>query len=964
MVITMKLWSKVAALALFVGSLGIPIGAWAEAPEEGYSAPSSGLVYPAGSASTYDTFDHSDDLPAFMSPKNPGKPKHSENPTDHPGPGPNAQMDLDMTDAQFSVTSHSFQSMGPNDYYPPDPTMAAGPSDILVATNDDFIIYDRDGNQLFRSDINTFLSNNDKIFDPKAVYDPWAGRFFICWVAIDEQSTLATSDSYWVLMFSDNSSAVGGWNWYNLDAQVNGSTANSEWVDYPYIGYDPNAVILTGRMFGWFGSGQDYGKFRFLRKSELFALGGISWWDVWGPGGANPERNIPVAQMQSNPGETYSIATRSGLTNELMLTRWTNTTFTSGGPVGNRQSVPVSAFSTAPGGDQPGGVANLEIVSPRLLNCVYQFGKIFTCHATGFNNGGDILAALKLYRITNAATPVVDWDNIVWAPDLDYSYPNMAVAITSDDAAVSFGRSGDAENPSFRTVGRQDADAGWAGSQLAKAGEGTYSRLFSGRNRWGDYYGSQYDPWDGRSIWFYGEYAEAGNDWGTWVVRRSWKPTPTIAVAAVNAQTTSTVNLTATVTESATPLSGRIVTFFISGTSVGTATTNGSGVATLAYTIPLQTPTARTIRAEIDESTVYSNAAGSNTLTITKANTACFTFDITWPFGASGYLWGWLWRTTDNTVLTGEPILFRVNGVNVGTTNMGAGWTQHPYTVNNAPGVYNYTSEYAGNTFYNSSVSDPEQLTVEKSDTAIVCTNVSGPTSSNQTLVANLKRTSDNDNLNGQLITFKIGATTIGSAFTNASGNAQLAYAIPMGALTTFNYTAEYAGNVLYNASTGTGTITRTARTISGNVFLQDLSFTNVAGADVAFEIVNTTTGVTVLTFNRVLDSPGNWSNATINLPAGNYLLRGKFWHWLSAVRPFTIGAGSTTVTGLNLSLKNGDVNEDNEVGPADFSLLSAAFGSFQGDPTYNAAADLNFDGEVGPADFAILAANFGEFGE
>lgn len=60
----------------------------------------------------------------------------------------------------------------------------------------------------------------------------------------------------------------------------------------------------------------------------------------------------------------------------------------------------------------------------------------------------------------------------------------------------------------------------------------------------------------------------------------------------------------------------------------------------------------------------------------------------------------------------------------------------------------------------------------------------------------------------------------------------------------------------------------------------------------------------------------------------------------------------------------NGDINNDNEVGPADFALLAMAFGSFDGDPNYTNAADLNDDGEVGPADFAILASNFGSFGE
>lgn len=65
----------------------------------------------------------------------------------------------------------------------------------------------------------------------------------------------------------------------------------------------------------------------------------------------------------------------------------------------------------------------------------------------------------------------------------------------------------------------------------------------------------------------------------------------------------------------------------------------------------------------------------------------------------------------------------------------------------------------------------------------------------------------------------------------------------------------------------------------------------------------------------------------------------------------------------LSLSLKNGDVDGNNEVGPGDFSVLSTAFGTFLGDPGYVANADLNRDEEIGPADFSILAANFGEFG-
>lgn len=66
----------------------------------------------------------------------------------------------------------------------------------------------------------------------------------------------------------------------------------------------------------------------------------------------------------------------------------------------------------------------------------------------------------------------------------------------------------------------------------------------------------------------------------------------------------------------------------------------------------------------------------------------------------------------------------------------------------------------------------------------------------------------------------------------------------------------------------------------------------------------------------------------------------------------------------LSGALVNGDINGDNEIGAADFSLLAAAYDTVSGDPGFSAAADLNGDGEVGAADFSILAGNYDAVGE
>lgn len=67
---------------------------------------------------------------------------------------------------------------------------------------------------------------------------------------------------------------------------------------------------------------------------------------------------------------------------------------------------------------------------------------------------------------------------------------------------------------------------------------------------------------------------------------------------------------------------------------------------------------------------------------------------------------------------------------------------------------------------------------------------------------------------------------------------------------------------------------------------------------------------------------------------------------------------------GLAVSLINGDCDQNNEVGPSDFTILVNAWATMAGDAGYDIRADLNGDDEVGPADFTILARNFGQMGD
>jgi len=56
-----------------------------------------------------------------------------------------------------------------------------------------------------------------------------------------------------------------------------------------------------------------------------------------------------------------------------------------------------------------------------------------------------------------------------------------------------------------------------------------------------------------------------------------------------------------------------------------------------------------------------------------------------------------------------------------------------------------------------------------------------------------------------------------------------------------------------------------------------------------------------------------------------------------------------------------GDINQDDTVGSADFSILAGAYGTSVGDPLYDARADIDSNGNVGSSDFSILAGEYGQ---
>jgi hypothetical protein len=174
----------------------------------------------------------------------------------------------------------------------------------------------------------------------------------------------------------------------------------------------------------------------------------------------------------------------------------------------------------APGNSkQKGGTQVVENVAPRLMNAVKRNGSIWCAHSVALASGAGAGAQWYECKVNSwpasGSVSVRQQQNFWGGTDYYYTFPCVAVN-QNNDMAMVFGRSHTTlEYVGCRITGRLSTAAlsTLDGSVTLKTGEGYYSRLASGRNRWGDYLGCSVDPQG--NFWYLGQYATASNSWAT-----------------------------------------------------------------------------------------------------------------------------------------------------------------------------------------------------------------------------------------------------------------------------------------------------------------------------------------------------------------------------------------------------------------------------------------------------------------
>jgi len=412
---------------------------------------------------------------------------------------------------------------------PPDPELAVGPNHIIAVVNSSFEIYNKTGTTLAGPTLfDTFfsgLTGCSSTFDPNALYDEEADRFF---VAMDQfGSGVNGANNRYCMAVSQTSDPTGSWWLYSFDASAN----TGEFFDYPHAGVGDQAIFMGGNIFvGLTGN--------FVR-SDVWAIDKVAMY----AGGtlSTPVRKSFPAGTAFTPQPMHSHGFGQGTWpsgnvhyvvidtvfdgSSMGVYRWTDpfgaNTFTLLGTVNLNTATGVTGgFPDA--SPQAGSSAELQGNDWRPLGLQYRNGHLFMSQTVSCNPGGGLVNCVRWAEIDPAAGggPAFVQGSVFASNSNFRAFPDIA-ANHCNDVAIGYSKFSTSIFPSTFVVGRLGTDTlNTLQSEVQlKAGEVAYSSFGNdpAPHRWGDYTSMTVDP-DGKTFWYLGEYSRNNSQvskWGT-----------------------------------------------------------------------------------------------------------------------------------------------------------------------------------------------------------------------------------------------------------------------------------------------------------------------------------------------------------------------------------------------------------------------------------------------------------------
>ena len=256
-------------------------------------------------------------------------------------------------------------------------------------------------------------------------------------------------------------------------------------------------------------------------------------------------------------------------------------------------------------------------------------------------------------------------------------------------------------------------------------------------------------------------------------------------VASFTGSPGETKYLTASLTRKTnnTFVANQTLAFKLDGIAIGTATTDGNGVAGIAYTFDDVTAGSRAFAAKFAGDANQGGSSGTGTITMTPTATTIVANSVAGRIGQTVNFVATLTRNTDKAGVYGRTVVFKLAGNQAGTAITDAsGVATFAYKIDESIPVGNVilSAEFTQDSLYLASANVKKRsLTIFKANTKLAAHSVAGKPGALVALSAILTRTTDKSTLAGKAVHFQIEGVDIGTATTDANGIANQSYTIP-----------------------------------------------------------------------------------------------------------------------------------------------------------------------------------------
>lgn len=435
-----------------------------------------------------------------------------------------------------------FAGVADTGYLTPDATIAAGPKNVVVATNGALRVFKKNGTPAGSQSLIEFFSPLGEVafdgegpYSPTLKYDEYIDRFWL--LAASTGGVLDPERSSFLIGLSDSDDAMQGWTVFALDATLDGSNQTSNWCIEPKLGVDAQAIYLTGNMvhfpFSAYPDVFEYAKIRVMTKDQFLGNAVCCWWDFWNLRedflGGTPSKFVQPAYMHgANPenGE-FLIDSHSFCIscppNTLEVWHLTNAQRccdgSQSGPDLNQVSHDVGGFAFPPDAPQFNSSTPIDTGNTRLLFAIWKDGLLSTGQNMGCDTQLGFRPCIGFTELNVSGFPSIATVND-WALEGGF-YPSVDVNAAGDKVMVY--NSAESSYVTLRWIGIPSSSTctnciafGGDFDTFIQDGLSQYVQFDErGRNRWGNYFGAAADP-DGVGIWVHGEFpSEVRNMWST-----------------------------------------------------------------------------------------------------------------------------------------------------------------------------------------------------------------------------------------------------------------------------------------------------------------------------------------------------------------------------------------------------------------------------------------------------------------